>query len=281
MLSRFASMIPVPWEHDFGIDFYCLPRVSSGHTEAPVSFCAIQVKGESDSKLTFGGFRDGKPNWRKYELDWLKQLRYPLYLAVVSNTFDRLDLYSITRVLQIFWKTSFPFSISCELQPPAFDADVSTAEPQAAPAEPPVSHGDGNAWSASLGAPLLTLRFTDLVDEASRERLGAVLLAWIAIDNYSLECFFAGVPVVRIPQSYRTNALPHSMQHLMFSHPGNPARAREIADRLSPGIASIVYQLVSQGRTTEARSWIGALEWCDREGVLGRLGKGLLSDLNK
>ena len=44
LLGRIASMIPVPREQDFGIDYYCLPRAPlPGGLETVVALAGVQV----------------------------------------------------------------------------------------------------------------------------------------------------------------------------------------------------------------------------------------------
>ena len=58
MLGRLASMIPVPCEHDVGIDFYYLSRQPSGpKSESVAALCGIQAKGSSNASLTLSGVK--------------------------------------------------------------------------------------------------------------------------------------------------------------------------------------------------------------------------------
>lgn len=282
MLGRFASMIPVPNEHDFGIDYYCLPRQSrSSRAEMPVALCGIQVKGPSGSTIRFGGKREGKRKgtWRNYELDWLRGLRIPFYLAVVDSSFERVDMYSITRCLQVFWKTSFPFEIACEVLPPQFTEPVETGEPQGRDVAPGITQCDGKVWDVSLGSPFLSLKFKELVEESSRIDRCNVLLGWIEADRYSLENLSLGVPKVKLPQKYLTNEVPSSFQEIMFWNPSDLSRARFIAERIAPGITSLVKQILSQDRLGDAQKWKGALTFLLECEVLDQIGKDVLSEL--
>jgi len=107
MLGRLASMIPVPREHDFGIDFYCLPRRAAGpRSETVTEICSIQVKGSGADGLTFGGL--GKAgDWQRLQLEWLRSLSHPLYFAVVDDQFRRVDLYSAPGACRFSGKRPF------------------------------------------------------------------------------------------------------------------------------------------------------------------------------
>jgi hypothetical protein len=100
-LGAIASVVHVPREQDFGIDFYCQPRVPAGpRTETVTELGAIQVKGGS-AALTFGGLTD-KGEWREYEFTWLRSLATPLFLAQVNPENTIVDLYSVWRLWWIF-----------------------------------------------------------------------------------------------------------------------------------------------------------------------------------
>lgn len=281
MLGRFASMIFVPNEQDFGIDFYCLPRrPSSRNSEMPVTLCGIQVKGESGGNLTFGGVRGKNQEWRRHELVWLRELSIPFYLAVVDGSFERVDLFSITRCLQVFWKTSFPFEISCVVSAPEFQEPVETVEPQAQEAAvQPTDQHDGKIWEVSLGSPFLSLKFKELIEESARIAMRDVLLKWIEQDRYSLDNLSLGVPMVKLPQQYLTNKIPENAQQLMFWNPSDGARANAIARRIGPAITCLVQQLLSEGRSVEVQSWKGALSRCVQNQASDEMGNNLLQKL--
>lgn len=65
-LGRIASLVHVPRDKDFGIDFYCQPRVPAGaHTETVAELASLQVKG-GGAKLTYGGLNP-QGEWQEYE----------------------------------------------------------------------------------------------------------------------------------------------------------------------------------------------------------------------
>jgi hypothetical protein len=83
LVGRLASLVHVPREKDFGIDFYVQPRVPVGpRTETVIELASLQVKGGHES-LSYGGLNENG-EWREYEFTWLRSLAIPLYLARVD-----------------------------------------------------------------------------------------------------------------------------------------------------------------------------------------------------
>src|SRR5437773_8314847 len=84
LVGQIATLVHVPREKDFGIDFYCQPRVAIGpRTETVIELGALQVKGGME-QLTYGGLDQGG-NWREYEFTWLRSLAAPLFLVRVEK----------------------------------------------------------------------------------------------------------------------------------------------------------------------------------------------------
>src|SRR5712691_8091540 len=88
VLSRIATLTRIGTKQDFGTDTYCLPRVRAGERmERVTELCLLQVKG-GRSPLEYGGLdRNGK--CKGHELEWLKTLWAPLYLATVDAQYQR------------------------------------------------------------------------------------------------------------------------------------------------------------------------------------------------
>jgi hypothetical protein len=85
------------------------------------------------------------------------------------------------------------------------------------------------------------------------------------------------VPEIRQVMQYYTNIPAPYVQVIQFQAPDHASRARDIAARLAPGLETLTSQLVSESKLAEAKMWCGALQWCDRVGVLSELGKRTLS----
>lgn len=110
LMGRFTATIRVPGKKDFGIDFYCLPRLSNGsRTETAVELCSLQIKG-GKSELAYGGLND-RHEWKAHEFDWLRSLTAPLYLVRVDAGCSTVDLFSLWPVWWVFLQAGNPFRI--------------------------------------------------------------------------------------------------------------------------------------------------------------------------
>ena len=112
LLGRVASLVHVPRDKDFGIDFYCQPRIHTvPQTETVAELGSLQVKGGKE-KLTYGGL-NRRGEWREYEFPWLRSLATPLYLAKVDRGCKTVELFSLWPLWLIFWQT---FSLQSRLR---------------------------------------------------------------------------------------------------------------------------------------------------------------------
>jgi hypothetical protein len=201
-------------------------------------------------------------------------------LAVVQPKFTRLDLYSITRSLQVFWKTSYPYVIECTVEAPNLANPFTAPEPTSKDEVPATQEHDGKRWTVNLGAPLLSLDFALLSSAANQSMYRNVLLGWIGADRWSVDNLAMGVPVVRLVQPYFTNLPPTKFSEIMFWHPGWKHRAAEMTHRLAPGVVCVARQLLSDGRSEEAALWKGALQSCEAAGALSPFGRDVLKELS-
>lgn len=93
-VGRIASLVHAPREKDFGIDFYCQPRVPAGpRTETVAELGSLQVKGGGEG-LAYGGLNE-RGESREYEFTWLRSLATPLYLARVDAGCSAVELFSV------------------------------------------------------------------------------------------------------------------------------------------------------------------------------------------
>lgn len=274
-------MIPVPREHDFGVDFYCLPRVDiDSRSEAVVELCGIQVKGRGTTGITFGGADKKSGAWKQHEIEWLRQLRVPLYLATVDEHFRRLEVYSVTRALAIFWKTTAPFEIACSIQPATAGKPVTTPEPTPVAAPMNGKDGDGQIWNVDLGAPLISLTFEELSGVDVRVDRSRVLVHWISADRWSRAKLLDGIPRFKVIQDYQTNIMPTVEEHWMYWNAVADSRVSRIAEQTVPAIVAMARHLRAQGKDTEARQWIGPLKWCIDQGWLEGFGRDVVKELD-
>lgn len=190
LLGRIASLVRVPREKDFGVDFYCQPLVPAGpQSETVAELFALQVKGGGELPK-YGGLND-KGEWRQYELTWLKSLAAPLYLAKLDARFTSMELFSLWPLWLIFWRQSpDPFEIVFTIKP-AGSSSPNWKKPEGTPTPKGSGKGDGKRWTVDLGPPLLKLTREELEDSGFELRAISVLRAWLARDH---------LPVMRYQQ---------------------------------------------------------------------------------
>src|SRR5262249_6316555 len=82
--SGFLSIVRTPrGPDDYGIDAFCHVRFPLDAISSTVGGTfGVQVRGPG-ADLQFGGVAHGK--WKSYEIEWLRSLAVPLYLARVSD----------------------------------------------------------------------------------------------------------------------------------------------------------------------------------------------------
>jgi hypothetical protein len=281
VLGRIAAMVPVPREQDFGVDFYALPRVPLSVTsEKAIELCAVQVKPANDSSITYGGV-DKNGSWRGHEIEWLKTLNVPLYIATADSSFSTLSLYSTGPALGVYWRAGTPCEIICQFSPPSIDADHTFETPTAQPHPKGVGFGDAQRWTVNLGPPFLHLQLRDLVDKPQREVARDILLSWVRTDRASLSYLHMGVPRQQLVLGYRTNLLPQVIQHWMFWNPSPGASTAGIERAVGPIATVLVQWLLGRSDTEGLKAWLPALEWLAARGSLDDFGTGAIREAKK
>ena len=147
--SRFLSVVRVPRPDDYGIDAYChiLRPLDPSSSTVGGSF-GVQIRGPG-CNLQFGGMNEKGTVWKAYEIEWLRSLAVPLYLARVNTDCSRVDFYSLWPVWPVLGGSSEPFRIVCEFNDPSSSPFVlSGATP-----ESDGSHGDRTTSTVRLGPP--------------------------------------------------------------------------------------------------------------------------------
>lgn len=190
-VGRIASLVAVPREKDFGVDFYFQPRVPIGpKTETVAELGSFQVKGGRE-KLGYGGL-NRRGEWREYEFTWLRSLVTPLYLARVNVGCTAVEIFSVWPLWLIFWQqVTSPFEVVFTTQP----AGASQHDWHPLKSSPSTPHprgtgkGDGKGWTINLGPPILRVTSKDLNDTVFCQRAVAVLRTWIMYDRLTLMRF--------------------------------------------------------------------------------------------
>jgi hypothetical protein len=278
LMGRITSLVRVPREKDFGIDFYCQPLIADGpQTETVAELCSLQVKG-GRQKLEYGGLnRHGE--WRQYEFDWLRSLATPLYLARVKSDCSAVELFSLWPLWWIFWNCA-PFRVVLAPRP-AGPGRYRWQPPRSSPDPNGVGQGDGMRWTVDLGPPFLRLSNEDLNNPEFRKRAVAVLRTWVGQDRLTLMRYLQSVPVVTGITCWST--CPPEVFETGISYFWNSQPGRNIAvlcATVAPMVVNLVVHLQWQNDHAAYR-FLPVLEWLEARGELDPLGKGLLESLRK
>lgn len=277
VLSRIATLTRVGAKQDFGTDTYCLPRVRAApRLETVTELCLLQVKGGS-STLKYGGL-DPKGHWKGYELEWLKSLWAPLYLATVDNQYQRIDLFSLWPIWWVMWQSGTPFNLVCSWRGTANPTHVFSA-PTKKPARYSSGQGDGQTWTIDLGPPFLQLTHQNLNDESFQREAVDIFRHWIQIDRQTIARFHARVPLVEAPCSWATNQMPASHQKLLAWDPRPGRNIDSLARALVPSLLGLGVHLQWQNNP-DAHCLIPILEWIEVNGYGDGFTKGLLQGLS-
>jgi hypothetical protein len=276
LLNPFASLVSVPRQDDFGIDFYCHLRRPTGiHTETVSDLAALQVKG-GEASLVYGG-ADARGDWRKHEIAWLMSLSTPLYLVKIPRDRKVVDIFSLGPVWHRFMAQAvYPFEIACTTQPPSVNADWQLTEPTFTVGP---ERGDRRRWMVDLGAPIVRVSVEDSDDPSHRERVALVLRTWIANDRQNLMRFLQGIPVFSGFSGWQTNSL-NGLRRSIAQHwsatPGeNIASLCQTGEPLLVNLGIHLQWQNDQG----AYALTPTLEWLNQRGQLGGIGQGLLRGL--
>jgi hypothetical protein len=279
LVGQVANMIKVPREGDFGIDFYCEPRVSIGPTmETVAQLCSLQVRGGT-RRLTYGGLNK-KGKWKDHDFAWLRSLIAPLYLARVDKSRTAVDLFSLCPIWLICWQAGHPFEIVCTTQAPSAEL-CHVQEPRASAHPRGNAKSDGMRWTVDLGPPFLRLTHENMNDSAFCELAVAVLRSWIVNDRLTLIYTHLSVPVVPRVIQWRTE--PPGILDVRTTYLGNTGTGMNIAgisQTVAPILVSLLFNLKFQNNEA-AYNFLPALQWLADSGYLDRLGQGLLDDLRR
>jgi hypothetical protein len=278
ILGRIASLVQIPREKDFGIDFYVQPRISAGpRTETVAELGSLQVKG-GDQGLVYGGV-DRNGAWREYEFTWLQSLATPLYLIRADSACTAVEIFSLWPLWLIFWRQAVsPFEVILTTQPQAAEPHA-WRDPQASRHPDGESKGDGMRWIVHLGPPFLRLTADNLQDRGFQQRAIAVLRTWIAHDRLTLMRYHQFIPVLTGITAWRTeppDILETRTWQFWDARPG--ANIARLCQTASPMLVNLGAHLQWQDDWA-AYKLVPILEWLDEQGHLDPMGKVLLDGL--
>lgn len=277
VLSRIAALTRVGTKTDFGTDTYCQPRIGAGsRMESVTELCLLQVKG-GGSRLVYGGFEKGV--WKGHEIDWLKSVWAPLYLATVDAEYQRVDLFSLWPIWWVMWQCDTPFKLVCSWREPAESA-YEYSHPVKKAADAGSTHGDGHTWEVELGPPLLSLTHQNLNDDRYRNHVVEILRYWISVDRQTVARFHARVPLIEANYSWTTNQMPNARQELLMMNATPGMNIHSLAKALVPPLVALGAHLQHQGNC-EAFRLIPVLEWLESNAYGNLLTGGLLENLSR
>jgi hypothetical protein len=187
--SRFLSVVRVPRPDDYGIDAYCHIRSPLDAISSTVGGAfGVQIRGPG-CNMQFGGMNDRGDAWKSYEIEWLRSLALPLYLARVSTGCTRVDFYSLWPVWLVLGGSPAPFRIICEFDDPSkspFTLPEATKEADG-------SCGDGTTWTVPLGPPFLSVSQEQLSDRNFNEPAAVLMWNWVEFDRMTVIRFLLRV----------------------------------------------------------------------------------------
>jgi len=278
LIGQIANLTAVPRERDFGIDFYCEPRLPiAAGSETVAGLCSLQVKG-GVATLAFGGLNE-RGDWKEYEYGWLRSQAIPLYLARVSAACDSVELFSLWPLWLIFWRqTVLPFEVVLETSAPGRS---SWKEPVSQPHPKGAGLGDGNRWTVDLGPPFLMLTNEKLKDEIFRQQAVTILRTRIHYDRTNLMRYLQFIPMLTGITDWSTNSLELSeVREWQFwsSTPGE--NIRRLCLTAGPLLVNLGIHLQWQNDLTTAFKLIPLLDWIKESHYLDEIGCGLLRNLH-
>jgi hypothetical protein len=277
LLVRIASMVQVPREEDFGIDFYCQPLVGEGKMQDVKELCVIQVKG-GKKPLAYGGLHPKTRKWRGYHFDWLRSLGVPLYLVKIDNQFTKAEVFSLWPVWLSLWNYGVPFKINV-ITRSAMDEPYQLEGTAKGNIDPKgEGFGNGCICQVNVGTPFLELNDSNLRDPGFCELAMRILRKRISIDQQSLMWFRLGVPGTHQIDRWQTNNNNVSLQRIVLFNPTPGMNIRATAQAAEAVVTALGYNLKEQNNPG-VFSLVPFLRWLSDVEILGGLGSQLLDTL--
>lgn len=207
IMSAIASIVPVPRQEDYGLDHVGFLTRQEGNLLYAEDAFSIQVKPEGGvSSLAFGGLKNG--NWQVDQLNWLFGQSYPMLVARVNRTDWTLNLYSTAPMWQVKPFAGNPFQVTLEMDSPVGKLDAWKKPVKAHVEGVRPDWSAGGSWTVSLGAPIVSLKDSDLHDAAFRRRIYGVLKFWLTLDQRNIRHRAQNIPCAELPRSWETNEVP-------------------------------------------------------------------------
>ncbi len=181
-LKTVAFTARIPREEDIGHDFFCtLAERRDRLFEAGPSF-TVQAKSNANP-LVFK---------QKHEIEWLKQLQNPFFLAVGNREEQRVEIYSTWERFNGFLGKKTARQIKLQPGPPSGRPRVWTAE-------------DESEQIIALGEPLIRANVKEFMDESRAAEFRGILRQWITLDRQNIVSVEDGLNWIIGSTDYRTN----------------------------------------------------------------------------
>jgi hypothetical protein len=276
--SRFLSVVRVPRPDDYGVDAYChiLRPLDTSSSTVEGSF-GVQVRGPG-CILQFGGMNEKGDTWKSYEVEWLRSLAVPLYLARVNTTCTRLDFYSLWPIWLVLGGSAAPYRIVCNLNEPSTSPFILSGATTVLDGR----HGDQTTSTVCLGPPFLSVTQDQLNDPKFVDSAAALLRLWVGFDRMTVIRLLLRVAYVQGIREWSTNnfefSKPLNLKLWMAwgSAPGQ--NIDEICRTFEPVITNLGWHLQHQDDMA-VYNLIPSLEWLLSTGRLGGFGVDLLKKL--
>jgi hypothetical protein len=276
--SGFLSIVRTPRQEDYGIDAFCHVRTPLNASSSTVGGTfGVQVRGPGVD-LQFGGIEKG--TWKNYEIEWLRSLAVPLYLARVSSDCSRIDLYSLWPIWLVLGQTREPFKIICRCDEPAEDPQAVGARSAETVNGSP--GGDGKVWHVPIGPPFLSFTQTDMNDPVFVANAACSMANWLSVDRRNIIRALQGVAYVEGIKEWATNDFTTTVVPLKQFMAWTRSRQSviELVKVLEPIVVNLGVHLQSQDDPA-VFSMIPILEWFHSLNLLSGMGKGLLDNIER
>ena len=235
ILRRLSSVIPVPRQDDYGIDFYCQEYSDETKTSHQVrSIYGVQIKPNLD-EYALGNF-DKKGQWKKYELTWYRTISIPCFLGIITNNGDQLAIYSLISLKCVFHKaTSEPYIIK---------VNSKNSEHSFRYEEPVVNkkNTEFEEWICNLGSPIIQLNRAQLNEKGLLDNCKTVLNKWISIDRMNALFLSFGIDRVMSYKNWSPNIIHNNDEITIWDYwqkPLNTTVLNNISSIAGPCLALI------------------------------------------
>jgi hypothetical protein len=268
LFTAWGTVTPVRRQDDHGLDLYCTLADRIDQRAVVREYFVVQVKSNTESWLF-----DHPESVR-----WLVEYPSPLFLAVVDKKQITVSVYHVMPRFLVWAYGPLPQRL--ELKP----EDIS---------EGTFCEWD-NGGSVSLGAPIIKVTMSDLMNNERMEELRSIFDYWVTRTRKNCDFVRNGLLRFQMPPSYRTNEMPdQSIAELGNAVPEQPLLHRGIAT-LAESAECIGGQLARSGdragalraallvdhlQTNYEEAFENRLGWSHR--VPGILGSIVCDGLNK